>query len=226
ASVRRWVRPTPHHHCRPSSLSGDDATGNPGRGDHKQRPPADYATPLPGASAARRAGAAGGPVFDFQAPTTPDDCRPRNACAVTRTGARSCPASPPAANATPGTPPNCATQRILLKPVRSRKKLLKPTTKPHPPRPSYPHPHPHPHPHIKQGRRFLRLRTRFDDLAGGRSPVVRSGLRWRPAVWVCTTARRICSGAAAWPHRSGRRAPDASRRLPSPLEDPPAPHPT
>ncbi|MEY9863880.1 hypothetical protein ABH935_009533, partial [Catenulispora sp. GAS73] len=126
------------------------------QGDHKQRPPADSATPLPGASAARRAGAAGGPVFDFQAPTTPDDRRLRNACAVTRTRARSCTRTPPAANATCGTPPNCATQRILLKPTRSRKKLLKPTNKPHPPHPS----HPHPHPHLKQRRRKDRPQRR------------------------------------------------------------------
>ncbi|MEZ0114381.1 hypothetical protein ABH920_008415 [Catenulispora sp. EB89] len=37
--------------------------------------------------------------------------RPRDVCTVTRTGARSWTRTPPAANASPGTPPNCVTQR-------------------------------------------------------------------------------------------------------------------
>ncbi|MEY9862373.1 hypothetical protein ABH935_008018 [Catenulispora sp. GAS73] len=87
-------------------------------------------------------------AFDFRCPPHPAASRPPDVCAVTRTCARSCTRTPPAANPTSGAPPNCATQRILLKPARSRKKLLKPTNRPHPPHPS----HPHPHPHINQGR--------------------------------------------------------------------------
>ena len=39
-------------------------------------------------------------------------------------------------------------------------------------------------------RLFLRLRARFDGLAGWRSSVVPRGLRWRAAVFVNTTAHR------------------------------------
>jgi len=110
---------------------------------------------------------AGGPALEFRCPSNAAASRPHDACAVTRTCARSCPRTPPAASATRIAQPNCATQRILLKPVRSRKKT--PVTPPQPHQhTSRNHPrYNHPNPRIGHKRPFLRLRAQFDDLAGG-----------------------------------------------------------
>jgi hypothetical protein len=55
--------------------------------------------------------------------TQPPPARP-DACAVTRTGARSWSSPPPVASTAHGTSPNCATQRILLQRARSRQNRL------------------------------------------------------------------------------------------------------
>ena len=61
------------------------ATRDPGQGDHKQRPPPNNATP-PRPPLQRPAG---GPALDLRCPSNATASRPPNACAVTRTGARS-----------------------------------------------------------------------------------------------------------------------------------------
>ena len=85
-------------------------------GDHKQRPPPVSANrPRPPLQSARRRHRLFTMGLTFQAPTRP-----------------------PAASAAHCTPPNCATQRILLKPVRSRKNRLsnhRPNAPAHQPQP-------------------------------------------------------------------------------------------
>src|SRR6267142_805979 len=64
--------------------------------------------PPPGAEAP-----AGGPALDLRCPPNAAASRRPDVCAVTRTGARSCTATPPAASATVVAPPNCATSEVI-----------------------------------------------------------------------------------------------------------------
>jgi len=56
---------------------------------------------------------AGGPAFEFRHPPNAARSRPHDVCTVTRTHARSCPATPPPASATRLAPPNCATSEAI-----------------------------------------------------------------------------------------------------------------
>src|SRR6267142_2601855 len=64
--------------------------------------------PPPGAEAP-----AGGPALDLRCPPNAAGSRRPDVCAVTRTTAWSCPGTPPAASATGGAQPNCATSEVI-----------------------------------------------------------------------------------------------------------------
>ena len=133
---------------RSASVRRIRGVGHRTLGDHKQRLAANHApqprtergnkaepprtaAPQSDRSLPPRCGARRRPAFEFRHPSNAAATRPHDVCAVTRTGARSCPATPPAANATASdrtyarscprkppaanathpAPPNCATPR-------------------------------------------------------------------------------------------------------------------